>query len=64
MADPYFVKLTLGNGAEALINMGNVTFIYQQAGALTTIRFTGSTDNSIMVKENLRDLAGKLPPLA
>ena len=62
MADPYFVKLTLGNGADAWINLGNVLFIYQQVGTQTTFRFSGSTDNQIMVKESLKEVAEKLPP--
>jgi len=51
----------MGNNAEAWVNLGNVLFIYQNPGNPTTIRFAGSTDNQITIKENLNELASRLP---
>jgi hypothetical protein len=63
VAEPYFVKVNMANGAEAWLNLGNVTFIYQQAGAQTTVRFSGSTDNQITLKQSIKDIGELLPPV-
>ncbi|HZT05694.1 MAG TPA: hypothetical protein VFC51_01575 [Chloroflexota bacterium] len=64
MGDPYFIKLTMVNGAPTWINLANVAFIYQQPGAQTVVRFSGPPDNQVGVKESLADVAELLPPFA
>jgi hypothetical protein len=62
VGEPYFIKLTMPNGTDTWVNLGNVAFVYQQSGAQTTIRFAGSGEHQISVKESLRDVAEHLPP--
>jgi len=61
VSDPVFIKVTLTSGSPAWVNLANVAFVSQSGNSPTQIRFLGTPENQVGIKESLQEVESSLP---